>query len=56
MNEHDDGDNHDLDLQRQARAAKRRKIIREFYETERAYVDGLDLIHDVRLTRFRKLM
>lgn len=30
------------------REAKRRKIVEEFYETERAYVDGLELIYSVR--------
>lgn len=29
------------------REAKRRKVIEEFYETERAYVDGLELIYSV---------
>jgi hypothetical protein len=28
---------------------KRRKVIMELYETERAYVDGLDLIYSVRI-------
>ncbi|PFH53218.1 hypothetical protein AMATHDRAFT_137895, partial [Amanita thiersii Skay4041] len=28
-----------------SRAVKRRKIIKEFYDTERVYVDGLDLIY-----------
>lgn len=28
--------------------AKRENIVDEFYETERAYVDGLDLIYEVR--------
>jgi len=27
---------------------KRRKIVDEFYETEKAYVDGLELIYSVR--------
>lgn len=27
--------------------AKRRKVIQEFYETERTYVQGLDLIYEV---------
>ena len=31
----------------EAKAAKRRRIVEEFYETERAYVDGLDLIYSV---------
>lgn len=31
------------------RDAKRRKIINEFYETERTYVEGLDLIYSVSL-------
>ena len=30
-----------------AKEAKRRKVIVELYETERAYVDGLDLIYAV---------
>jgi hypothetical protein len=30
-----------------AREAKRRKVIQEFYETEKAYVDGLELIYSV---------
>ncbi|EPQ60193.1 hypothetical protein GLOTRDRAFT_67584 [Gloeophyllum trabeum ATCC 11539] len=34
----------------EAREAKRRKIIHEFYETERSYVDGLDLIYAHFLT------
>ncbi|OJA16562.1 hypothetical protein AZE42_11040 [Rhizopogon vesiculosus] len=29
-----------------AREAKRAKIIREFWDTERSYVEGLDLVHD----------
>jgi FYVE, RhoGEF and PH domain containing 5/6 len=29
------------------RDAKRRKVIEEFYETERTYVQGLDLIYEV---------
>lgn len=33
----------------EARTSKRRKIIEEFYETERAYVDGLELVYSVRL-------
>jgi len=38
------------DLPKQAddpREAKRRKVIEEFYETEKAYVDGLELIYSV---------
>jgi hypothetical protein len=35
-----------------AREAKRLKIIHEFYETERAYVDGLELIYSVGCLRF----
>ena len=31
----------------EARESKRRKVIAEFYETERAYVDGLELIYSV---------
>ncbi|KZT27644.1 hypothetical protein NEOLEDRAFT_1088599 [Neolentinus lepideus HHB14362 ss-1] len=34
----------------EAKQAKRRKIIHEFYETERSYVDGLDLIYAHFLT------
>jgi hypothetical protein len=30
-----------------ARESRRRKVIMEFFETERAYVDGLDLIYSV---------
>jgi FYVE/RhoGEF/PH domain-containing protein 5/6 len=30
-----------------ARESKRRKVIEEFFETERAYVDGLELIYSV---------
>lgn len=30
------------------KAVKRRKIIAEFYDTERAYIQGLDLIYTVR--------
>lgn len=30
------------------REAKRRKVITEFYETEKSYLDGLELIHSVR--------
>ncbi|KAJ7691928.1 hypothetical protein B0H17DRAFT_1330923 [Mycena rosella] len=33
-----------------AREAKRRKVIQEFYETERAYVDGLEMIYSHFLT------
>ncbi|KAJ7787236.1 hypothetical protein B0H14DRAFT_3505822 [Mycena olivaceomarginata] len=33
-----------------AREAKRRKVIQEFYETEKAYVDGLELIYSHFLT------
>jgi FYVE, RhoGEF and PH domain containing 5/6 len=32
----------------EAREAKRLKVIREFHETERSYVEGLDLIYSVR--------
>ena len=28
-------------------ANKRRKVVREFYDTEKAYVDGLDLVYSV---------
>lgn len=38
--------------QDEGKAVKRRKIIVEFYETERAYVDGLDLIYSVCLVSF----
>lgn len=34
------------------KAIRRRKIIAEFYETERAYVEGLDLIYSVRTQPF----
>ncbi|KAL5494873.1 hypothetical protein ACEPAI_335 [Sanghuangporus weigelae] len=34
----------------ESKVAKRRKIITEFYETERAYVEGLDLIYTHFLT------
>jgi FYVE, RhoGEF and PH domain containing 5/6 len=37
------------------RGAKRRKIIEEFYETERTYVQGLDLIYEVCLTSYELL-
>jgi hypothetical protein len=30
--------------------SKKRKIVEEFYETEKAYVDGLELIYSVRVT------
>lgn len=33
------------------RDAKRRKIIDEFYETERSYMEGLELIYSVRFIR-----
>jgi FYVE/RhoGEF/PH domain-containing protein 5/6 len=29
---------------------KRRKVVREFYDTEKAYVDGLDLVYSVSLS------
>ncbi|EEB97259.1 hypothetical protein MPER_03464 [Moniliophthora perniciosa FA553] len=29
----------------EAKEAKRRKVINEFYATERAYVDGLELVY-----------
>lgn len=32
-------------------ANKRRKVVREFYDTEKAYVDGLDLIYSVCFLR-----
>lgn len=31
----------------EAREVKRRKVIHEFYETEKAYVDGLELVYSV---------
>lgn len=31
------------------REAKRRKVINEFHETEKSYVDGLELIYSVRV-------
>lgn len=34
----------------EAKEAKRRKVIHEFYETEKAYVDGLELIYSHFLT------
>ncbi|KAH7918528.1 hypothetical protein BV22DRAFT_1199936 [Leucogyrophana mollusca] len=34
----------------ESREAKRRKVIREFYDTEKTYVDGLDLIYGHFLT------
>lgn len=36
-----------------ARESKRRKVIDEFFETERAYVDGLELIYSVSLSPSR---
>ena len=33
-------------------APKRRKVVDEFYETEKAYVDGLELIYSVSLDSF----
>ena len=32
------------------REAKRRKVINEFHETEKSYVDGLELIYSVRMS------
>ena len=32
-----------------AREAKRAKVVREFWDTERSYVEGLDLVHDVSI-------
>ena len=32
------------------RETKRRKVIAEFYETEKSYLDGLELIYSVRLS------
>ena len=40
----------------ETRLAKRRKIIEEFYETERSYVNGLDLIHSVRAYSISRLL
>lgn len=37
----------DFSLRDKGKEAKRRKIVLEFYETERAYVDGLELIYSV---------
>lgn len=31
------------------REAKRRKVINEFHDTEKSYVDGLELIYSVRM-------
>ena len=36
----------------ESREAKRRKVIAEFYETEKSYLDGLELIHSVRTILF----
>ncbi|KDQ62948.1 hypothetical protein JAAARDRAFT_28919 [Jaapia argillacea MUCL 33604] len=44
-----DRDAHSL-VRDQVREEKRRKIIHEFYETERSYVDGLELIYSHFLT------
>lgn len=38
------------------RDSKRRKIIDEFYETERSYVEGLELIYSVSNVRCRRLL
>jgi FYVE/RhoGEF/PH domain-containing protein 5/6 len=35
---------------------KRRKVIEEFYETERAYVDGLELVYSVGGFRCSQVM
>lgn len=40
----------DFSLRDKGKEAKRRKIVLEFYETERAYVDGLELIYSHFLT------
>jgi FYVE, RhoGEF and PH domain containing 5/6 len=32
----------------EVREAKRRKIVMEFFDTERSYVDGLNLVYEVR--------
>jgi len=32
----------------EARESRRKNVIQEFYETEKAYVDGLDLVYSVR--------
>lgn len=34
---------------------KRRKVVMEFYETEKAYVEGLDLIYEVMFILTRKI-
>ena len=36
------------------KAVKRRKIIAEFYDTERAYIQGLDLIYMVRSSSWER--
>jgi len=36
-----------------AREAKRTKVVREFWDTERTYVQGLDLVHDVSINGAR---
>lgn len=38
--------------QREKFELKRRKIVFEFYETERAYVQGLDLVYEVRYAHY----
>jgi FYVE, RhoGEF and PH domain containing 5/6 len=40
----------------EAREAKRRKIVAEFYETERTYVDGLNLVYEVCSTYYHLLL
>ncbi|KAJ7236437.1 hypothetical protein B0H12DRAFT_127893 [Mycena haematopus] len=42
--------NRRLGKQLDAKEAKRRKVIQEFYQTEKAYVDGLELIYSHFLT------
>jgi hypothetical protein len=39
-----------------AREVKRTKVIREFWETERSYLQGLDLVHDVSLFKLMALI
>jgi FYVE, RhoGEF and PH domain containing 5/6 len=40
----------------EAKEVKRRKIIREFYDTEHSYVDGLELIYSVSVLNLSALM
>ena len=39
----------------EARESRRQKVIQEFYETEKAYVGGLDLVYSVRPLHIRDL-